>query len=87
GFTRKPGSEDVRRCSDPLDTLTRSALSRHAKYDQILEDDFATASRVEEIDLTFFPLAPGSYVILYLFDGDSPPLYKTTMGWSSFAGG
>ncbi|GKC02814.1 hypothetical protein Tco_0994424, partial [Tanacetum coccineum] len=44
GFTRKPGSEDVRRCSDPLDTLARSALSRHAEYDQILEDNFAIAS-------------------------------------------
>ncbi|GJY67128.1 hypothetical protein Tco_0469366 [Tanacetum coccineum] len=40
----------------PLDALARSALSRDAKYVEIPEDDFATASRGEEIDLTFFPL-------------------------------
>nr|GEW85864.1 zinc knuckle CX2CX4HX4C [Tanacetum cinerariifolium] len=57
------GFEDVRRCSDPLDTLARSALSRDAEYDQILEDDFVSASRGEEIDMTFFPIAPGLNVI------------------------
>ncbi|GJW34359.1 hypothetical protein Tco_0054391 [Tanacetum coccineum] len=50
------------------------------EYDEILEDDFATASRGEEIDLTFFPLAPGPYVIPYLFEGDSSPLY-TKQKW------
>ncbi|GJZ29426.1 hypothetical protein Tco_0574073, partial [Tanacetum coccineum] len=49
-------------------------------YDQILEDDFAIASRGEEIDLTFFPVAPGPYVIPYPFDGDSSPLY-TKQQW------
>ncbi|GJZ14290.1 hypothetical protein Tco_0549520 [Tanacetum coccineum] len=68
GFAGNPGFEDVRRCSDPLDTLAHSALSRDAEYDQILEDDFATTSRSEEIDLTLFPLAPGPYVIPYPFD-------------------
>nr|GEW12176.1 hypothetical protein [Tanacetum cinerariifolium] len=57
------GFEDVRRCSNPLDTLARSALSRDAEYDQILEDDFVFASRGEEIDMTFFPIAPGLNVI------------------------
>ncbi|GKC81413.1 hypothetical protein Tco_1137130 [Tanacetum coccineum] len=76
GVARK----DARRCLDPLDTLARSALSHDAKYDQILEDDFATSSGGEEIDLTFFPLAPGPYVIPYPFKGDSSPLY-TKQQW------
>ncbi|GJT91396.1 hypothetical protein Tco_1080241 [Tanacetum coccineum] len=50
------------------------------EYNQIQEDDFATASHGEEIDLTFFPLAPGPYVIPYLFDGDSSPPY-TKQQW------
>ncbi|GJU08379.1 hypothetical protein Tco_1124809 [Tanacetum coccineum] len=54
GFAGKPGFEDVWRCMDPLDTLAHSALSHDVEYDQIPEDDFATASRSEEIDLTFF---------------------------------
>ncbi|GJT97489.1 hypothetical protein Tco_1093007 [Tanacetum coccineum] len=37
------------------------------EYDQILEDDFGTASRGEEIDLTLFPLAPGPYQMSYPF--------------------
>nr|GEU75446.1 reverse transcriptase domain-containing protein [Tanacetum cinerariifolium] len=61
GFVGKPGFEVAQRCLDLLDTLARSALSYDTKYDQILEDDFATASRGEEIDMTFFPFAPGSY--------------------------
>ncbi|GKA92750.1 hypothetical protein Tco_0814675 [Tanacetum coccineum] len=60
-FAGKPRAEDVRRCLDPLDTLARSALARDSEYDQIPEDDFATASRGKEIDLTLFPLAPGPY--------------------------
>ncbi|GKD85883.1 hypothetical protein Tco_1357037 [Tanacetum coccineum] len=80
GFAGKPGFEDVRRCLDPLDTLARSALSHDADYDQIPEDDFATASRGEEIDMTFFPFAPGPYVIPYPFDGDSSLPY-TKQQW------
>nr|GEU72472.1 hypothetical protein [Tanacetum cinerariifolium] len=79
-FAGKRGFEDTRRCLDPLDTLTRSALFRYAEYDQIPEDDFATASRGEEIDLTSFPLAPGPYVIPYPFESDSSPLY-TKQQW------
>ncbi|GJY81121.1 hypothetical protein Tco_0493872 [Tanacetum coccineum] len=41
------------------DTLARSSLSRDEEYDQIHDDDFASASRGEEINLIFFPLAPG----------------------------
>nr|GEX72272.1 hypothetical protein [Tanacetum cinerariifolium] len=67
-FAGKLGFKDVRRCSDPLDTLARSTLSRDAEYDQISKDDFATASRGEEIDMTFFPLAPGPYFIPYPLD-------------------
>ncbi|GKE60169.1 hypothetical protein Tco_1510536 [Tanacetum coccineum] len=40
-------------------------------YDQIPEDDFATASCGEEIDLTLFPLAPDPYIMHYPFEGDS----------------
>ncbi|GKA91536.1 hypothetical protein Tco_0813406 [Tanacetum coccineum] len=43
---------------DPLDSLDRSALAHDVKYDQILDDDFGTATLGEEIDLTLFPLAP-----------------------------
>ncbi|GJS42335.1 hypothetical protein Tco_0567378 [Tanacetum coccineum] len=46
-----------------------------AEYDQIPDDDFGTASRGDEIDLLFFPLAPGPYVMPYLFEGESPPEY------------
>nr|GEY83614.1 hypothetical protein [Tanacetum cinerariifolium]GEY88693.1 hypothetical protein [Tanacetum cinerariifolium] len=75
GFPEKPRSEDAQSCLDPLDTLARSPLLRDAKYDKIPDNDFATASRSEEIDLTFFPLAPCPYVIPYPFDSDSSPLY------------
>ncbi|GJR34610.1 hypothetical protein Tco_1210294 [Tanacetum coccineum] len=79
GFAGKLGFEDAR-CLDPLDTLARRTLFRDAEYDQIPEDDFAIASRSEEIDLTFFPLAPGPYVISYPFEGDSSLLY-TKQQW------
>ncbi|GKA45077.1 hypothetical protein Tco_0737873 [Tanacetum coccineum] len=79
-FDGKLGFEDARRCLDPLDTLARRALFRDARYDQIPEHDFAIASRSEEIDLTFFPLAPGPYVRPYPFEGDSSLLY-TKQQW------
>ncbi|GJX11134.1 hypothetical protein Tco_0200993 [Tanacetum coccineum] len=53
---------------DPLDSLTRSALARDAKYDQILEDDFGTATRGEEIHLTLFPLIPCPYQMSYPYE-------------------
>nr|GFA35267.1 hypothetical protein [Tanacetum cinerariifolium] len=64
GFAEKPGAEDVRCCLDPLDTLARGALAYDSKYDQISVDDFAIASRGEEIDLTLFLLLrpPMSYL-------------------------
>ncbi|GKE81513.1 hypothetical protein Tco_1551513, partial [Tanacetum coccineum] len=45
-----------------------------AKYDQILDDDFGTATRGEEIDLTLFPLAPGPYHMPYPYEDVSSPL-------------
>nr|GEW37541.1 reverse transcriptase domain-containing protein [Tanacetum cinerariifolium] len=55
--------------------LARSALAWDAEYDQILDDDFGTATCGEEIDLTLFPLVPGPYHIPYLYEGVSSPLY------------
>ncbi|GJR44028.1 hypothetical protein Tco_1312131 [Tanacetum coccineum] len=68
--------DSMERDEYPLDTLARSALARDEEYDQIPEDEFATASRGEEIDLTFFPLAPGPYVMPYPFEGDSSHEYN-----------
>ncbi|GKF63248.1 hypothetical protein Tco_0186696 [Tanacetum coccineum] len=76
GFAGKPGAEDVRCCLDSLDTLACSTLARDSEYDQILKEDFATASRGEEIHLTLFPLASGPYVIPYPFDGNPSPPYS-----------
>ncbi|GJU73915.1 hypothetical protein Tco_1265320 [Tanacetum coccineum] len=45
------------------------ALARDAEYDQIPEDDFGTAIRVEEIDLTLFPLIHGPYYMYYPYEG------------------
>ncbi|GJV56740.1 hypothetical protein Tco_1457745 [Tanacetum coccineum] len=58
-----------------LDILARSALARDVEYDQILEDDFGSATHSEEINLTLFPLAPGSYHVPYPYEGVSSPLY------------
>ncbi|GJV47961.1 hypothetical protein Tco_1438173 [Tanacetum coccineum] len=52
---------------DPMDALARGAFARDQDYDQIPEDDFATASLGEEIDLTLYPLTPGPYVMSYPF--------------------
>ncbi|GJU35269.1 hypothetical protein Tco_1183623 [Tanacetum coccineum] len=57
----------VRAFSAPLPHLG-SATSGFVGKPGFLVDDFATASRGEEIDLTLFPLAPGPYVIPYPFD-------------------
>nr|GEX94298.1 reverse transcriptase domain-containing protein [Tanacetum cinerariifolium] len=76
GFAEKPRAEDVRCCLDPLDTLACGALAYDSKYDQIPMDDFAIASRGEEIDLTLFPLASAPYVIPYPFDGNHSPPYS-----------
>ncbi|GKB41474.1 hypothetical protein Tco_0886416, partial [Tanacetum coccineum] len=47
------------------------------EYDQIPEDDFGTATRGEEIDLTLFPLTPGPYQMPYPYKGVySPPYTK-----------
>ncbi|GKE50144.1 hypothetical protein Tco_1481402 [Tanacetum coccineum] len=45
------------------------------QYDQILNDDFCTATPGEEINLTLFPLAPGPYHMPYPYQGVSYPLY------------
>ncbi|GKF55306.1 hypothetical protein Tco_0165646, partial [Tanacetum coccineum] len=65
----------MRRQMDPLDCSAQSALARDAEYDQIMGDDFGTATRVEEIDLTLFPLAPGPYHMPYPYEGVFSPLY------------
>ncbi|GKD74785.1 hypothetical protein Tco_1333067, partial [Tanacetum coccineum] len=74
-YVGKSGAEVMRRQMDPLDCLAHSALARDAEYDQIPDDDFGTATRGEEIDLTLFPLAPGPYHIPYPYEGVSSPLY------------
>ncbi|GJX71065.1 hypothetical protein Tco_0308236 [Tanacetum coccineum] len=75
GHAGKSGAEVVRRQMNPLDSLARSALSRDVEYDQISEDDFGTATRGEEIDLTLFPFTPGPYQMSYPYEGDSSPPY------------
>ncbi|GJR86176.1 hypothetical protein Tco_0210187, partial [Tanacetum coccineum] len=75
GRVGKSGVEVIRRQMDLLDYLARSALTRDAEYDQILDDDFGTATRGEEIDLTLFPFAPGLYHMPYPYEGVSSPLY------------
>nr|GEV97124.1 hypothetical protein [Tanacetum cinerariifolium] len=67
--------EVIRRQMDPLDCLARSALAHDAEYDQIMDDDFGTATCGEEIDLTLFPLSPGPYHMPYPYEGVSSPLY------------
>ncbi|GJR09069.1 hypothetical protein Tco_0791721 [Tanacetum coccineum] len=59
GYAGKSEAEVLRRQVNPLDSLVRSALACDVEYDQILEDDFGTATRGEEIDLTLFPLTTG----------------------------
>ncbi|GJT40753.1 hypothetical protein Tco_0940618 [Tanacetum coccineum] len=68
GFARKSGAEVMRRQMNPLDALVRSALSRDAEYDEIPKDDFDTATRSEEIELTLFLLAPGPYHMSYPYE-------------------
>ncbi|GJZ16651.1 hypothetical protein Tco_0552774 [Tanacetum coccineum] len=75
GCVGKSGAEVMWHQMDPLDCLARSALVRDAEYDQILDDDFGTATRGEYIDLTLFPLSPGSYHMPYPYEGVSSPLY------------
>ncbi|GJR75166.1 hypothetical protein Tco_0087531 [Tanacetum coccineum] len=75
GCVGKSGAEVMRCQMDPLDCLARSALARDAKYDQIPDDDFGTATRGEEIDLTLFTLALGPYHMPYPYEGISSPLY------------
>ncbi|GJR81398.1 hypothetical protein Tco_0152183 [Tanacetum coccineum] len=74
-FVGKSEAKDMRRQMDPLDALVHSALSHDAEYDEISKDDFSTATRSEEIELTLFPLAPGPYHMPYPYEGVSSPLY------------
>ncbi|GJT02378.1 hypothetical protein Tco_0823547 [Tanacetum coccineum] len=83
GFARKSRAEAMRRHMDPLDALARSALSRDAEYDEIPKDDFCTATRSEEIELTLFPLYHGPYQMSYPYEGVSSPLY-TKEEWDGF---
>ncbi|GKC87302.1 hypothetical protein Tco_1147951, partial [Tanacetum coccineum] len=75
GFAGKAKAEAMRRQMDQLDALARSALSRDAEYDEIPKDEFGTATRGLEIELTLFPLAPGLYHMSYPYEGVSSPLY------------
>ncbi|GKC25782.1 hypothetical protein Tco_1027932 [Tanacetum coccineum] len=68
GFTGKSRAEAMRCQMDLLDALACIALSRDAGYDEIPKDDFGTATRGEEIELTLFPLAPGPYQISYPYE-------------------
>nr|GEX53000.1 hypothetical protein [Tanacetum cinerariifolium] len=67
GSYRKARAEVIRRQIDHLDTLAWGAFSHDQDYDEIPEDDFATASLGEVIDLTIFPLTPGPCVMAYPF--------------------
>ncbi|GKG09078.1 hypothetical protein Tco_0334910, partial [Tanacetum coccineum] len=67
-------AEVMRRQLNLLDSLARSALACDAEYDQISVDDFGTATRGEEIDLTLFPPALGLYHMPYPYEGVSSPL-------------
>ncbi|GJS51262.1 hypothetical protein Tco_0624624 [Tanacetum coccineum] len=56
-----------------------AAVSGHAGKSgaEIPEDDFGTATRGEEIDLTLFPLTPSPYQMSYPYEGAySPPYTK-----------
>nr|GEW15879.1 hypothetical protein [Tanacetum cinerariifolium] len=75
GYVGKARAKVLRHQVDPLDSLARSALARDVEYDQILEDDFGTATRGEEIDLTLFPLTSGPYQMSYPYKGASSPPY------------
>ncbi|GKD96070.1 hypothetical protein Tco_1379967 [Tanacetum coccineum] len=74
GRAGKSEAEVMRRQLNPLDSLARSALACDAEYDKISVDDFGTATRGEEIDLTLFPLALGLYHMPYPYEGISSPL-------------
>ncbi|GKD02307.1 hypothetical protein Tco_1177281, partial [Tanacetum coccineum] len=83
GSSGKAEVDVIRRQLDPMDVLAQSALVRDQDYDQIPEDDFATASLGEEIDLTLFPRAPGPYVMSNLYadaEGGVSPEY-TRQEW------
>ncbi|GKC33329.1 hypothetical protein Tco_1040623, partial [Tanacetum coccineum] len=64
-YAGKSGAEVLWHQVDSLDSLARSALAQDVEYDWIPEDDFGTATRGEEIDLTLFPLTPGPYQMSY----------------------
>ncbi|GJZ84291.1 hypothetical protein Tco_0649630 [Tanacetum coccineum] len=53
----------------------KSEAEAMRQYDEIPEDDFGTATRGEEIELTLFPLALGPYQMSYPYEGISSPLY------------
>nr|GEU76350.1 hypothetical protein [Tanacetum cinerariifolium] len=75
GYVGKSEAEVLGCRVDPLDSLSCSALDRDVEYDRISEDDFVTATRGEEINLTLFPLAPGPYQMSYPYKGASSPSY------------
>ncbi|GKC10616.1 hypothetical protein Tco_1007398 [Tanacetum coccineum] len=83
GIVQKAGADVIHCQLDPMDVLAQSALVRDQDYDQIPEDNFATASLGEEINLTLFPRAPGLYVMSYLYadaEGGVSPEY-TRQEW------
>ncbi|GJW16330.1 hypothetical protein Tco_0020463 [Tanacetum coccineum] len=75
GYAGKSGAEVLWHQVDSLDSLARSALAHDVEYDWIPKDDFGTATRGEEIDLTLFPLTPGPFQMSYPYKGASSPPY------------
>ncbi|GJX23355.1 ribonuclease H-like domain-containing protein [Tanacetum coccineum] len=80
GFTGKSRAEAMRGQMDPLDALACIALYRDARYDEIPEDDFGTATRGEEIELTLFPLALGPYQMSYPYK--DPDVCRKALDWT-----
>ncbi|GKA37261.1 hypothetical protein Tco_0723826 [Tanacetum coccineum] len=71
GYAGKSEAEVLWLQVDSMDSLARSALTHDVEYDWIPKDDFGSATRGEEIDLTLFPLTPGPYQMSYLYEGAS----------------
>ncbi|GJS52248.1 hypothetical protein Tco_0625610 [Tanacetum coccineum] len=63
----------------PMDLLAQSVIARDREYDNILDDDFSSATLSERIELALFPLAPRPYYMHYPFvegESSSPPKYN-----------
>ncbi|GKD98824.1 hypothetical protein Tco_1382721, partial [Tanacetum coccineum] len=65
-----PPSMAIASVSGPplVGTSAHASTSVVGEYDEIPKDDFGTATRGEEIELTLFPLAPGPYHMSYPYE-------------------